>query len=63
MFHEFAVCSTAGRIAHLPSKFLLDEKEKDAHSPLSGWRWEVKRDISEVGNEYICISGPLPNRY
>lgn len=24
---------------------------------------EVKGDIVEVRNEYICISGPLPNRY
>lgn len=24
---------------------------------------EVKRDMAEVRNEYICISGPLPSRY
>lgn len=27
-------------------------------------RWpEVKEDMTEERNEYICISGPLPNRY
>jgi len=26
-------------------------------------RTEVKGDVPEVRNEYICISGPLPNRY